>query len=94
MTPPVPRPGMGDHSAGLAVAGGIAAAPFERERTGMGQLVTGSLLRSGAYFIASDLMVAINGSEPRVSSSGDVQPASCLLSGRGREVVLAPRRPS
>ncbi len=46
---PYPRGGMGDHMTGLAAAGGVAAALFERERSGRGQLVSTSLLRLGAY---------------------------------------------
>jgi len=56
--PPVSRPGQGDHPTGLAAAAGIAAALYSRERTGSGQLVSTSLLRSGAYAIGSDLISA------------------------------------
>jgi crotonobetainyl-CoA:carnitine CoA-transferase CaiB-like acyl-CoA transferase len=37
--PPFQRGGMGDHTAGQSLAGGIAAALFHRERSGEGQLV-------------------------------------------------------
>lgn len=53
-TPPLQRGGMGDHSAGMAVAGGISAALFQRERTGNGQLVSTSLLRIGLYTLGWD----------------------------------------
>lgn len=56
--PPFQRGGMGDHNAGLALAGGISAALFKRERTGRGQLVSTSLLREGMYTISFDLAVA------------------------------------
>lgn len=56
--PPVSRPGQGDHPTGLAAAAGIAAALYSRERTGAGQLVSTSLIRSGAYAIGSDLVSA------------------------------------
>ncbi len=46
---PYPRGGTGDHMTGLATAGGVAAALYSRTKTGKGQLVTTSLLRSGAY---------------------------------------------
>ena len=49
---------MGDHGAGMSLAGGIAAALFERERTGRGQLVTTSLLRQGIYTLSFDLSIA------------------------------------
>jgi crotonobetainyl-CoA:carnitine CoA-transferase CaiB-like acyl-CoA transferase len=57
--PPFQRGGMGDHNAGLALAGGIAAALFRRERSGRGQLVTTSLLREGLYTLSFDLSVAV-----------------------------------
>lgn len=52
---PIQRSGMGDHFTGVAAAGMIGAALFERERTGRGQLVTTSLLRIAAYQVSSDL---------------------------------------
>lgn len=54
-TPPIVRGGMGDHPTGLALAGGIAAALFRRERTGEGQMVSTSLYRNGVYTIGYDL---------------------------------------
>src|SRR5262249_5651206 len=45
--PPFPRTAFGDHATALALAGGVAAALFARERTGRGGLVTTSLLRTG-----------------------------------------------
>jgi crotonobetainyl-CoA:carnitine CoA-transferase CaiB-like acyl-CoA transferase len=59
--PPVPRPGMGDHTTALAAAGGVAAALLARERTGQGQLVTTSLMRAGAYVLSSDLNSSLQG---------------------------------
>ena len=57
--PPFQRGGMGDHNAGLALAGGIAAALFRRAQSGKGQLVTTSLLREGLYTLSFDLSVAL-----------------------------------
>jgi crotonobetainyl-CoA:carnitine CoA-transferase CaiB-like acyl-CoA transferase len=57
--PPFQRGGMGDHTAGQSLAGGIAAALFARERSGKGQLVMTSLLRQGLYTISFDLSVAV-----------------------------------
>lgn len=51
---PTQRSGMGDHFAGMTVAGMISAALFHRERTGEGQLVSTSLLRVAAYQVSSD----------------------------------------
>jgi crotonobetainyl-CoA:carnitine CoA-transferase CaiB-like acyl-CoA transferase len=59
--PPVGRPGMGDHTAGLAAAAGVAAALYARERTGRGQHITTSLLRAGTYTLSSDLTSALQG---------------------------------
>ena len=57
--PPFQRGGMGDHTAGQSLAGGISAALFQRERSGKGQLVMTSLLRQGLYTISFDLSVAV-----------------------------------
>ena len=57
--PPFQRGGMGDHGAGLTLAGAISAALFHRERTGKGQLVSTSLLRHGVYTLSFDLAIAL-----------------------------------
>ncbi len=57
--PPHQRGGMGDHNAGLAAAGGICAALYNREKTGKGQIVSTSLLREGLYTLSFDLAVAL-----------------------------------
>jgi crotonobetainyl-CoA:carnitine CoA-transferase CaiB-like acyl-CoA transferase len=62
--PPVSRPGLGDHSTGLAMVGGIAGALFQAERTGRGTLVQTSLLRTGLYVLGSDLMAELAGAKP------------------------------
>ncbi len=49
------RGGFGDHVTGLSALSGIVAALFARERTGKGQVVEASLLRSGMYTIGWDL---------------------------------------
>lgn len=67
--PPYQRPGMGDHTTGLATLAGIMGALFDRERTGRGQLVSTSLLRTGLYFVGSDLNFALRsggGAIPKV----------------------------
>ena len=66
---PYQRGGMGDHLTGLAAAGGIAAALFERERTGEGQLVATSLLRAGMYQMGTDLNANVRLGLPTVPSS-------------------------
>ena len=57
--PPFQRGGMGDHGTGLAAAGAISAALFQRERSGKGQLVSTSLLRQGVYTLSFDLATAL-----------------------------------
>jgi crotonobetainyl-CoA:carnitine CoA-transferase CaiB-like acyl-CoA transferase len=54
-SPPFQRRGMGDHTAGMTMAGAVCAALVARARTGTGQLVTTSLYRQGAYTISFDL---------------------------------------
>jgi crotonobetainyl-CoA:carnitine CoA-transferase CaiB-like acyl-CoA transferase len=54
-TPPFQRGGMGDHAAGMTLAGAICAALLARGRTGAGQLVSTSLYRQGAYTVGFDL---------------------------------------
>jgi crotonobetainyl-CoA:carnitine CoA-transferase CaiB-like acyl-CoA transferase len=53
--PPIQRSAMGDHQTALAAAAMISAALLHRERTGAGQLVSTSLLRTAAYHIGADL---------------------------------------
>ena len=57
--PPMQRGAMGDHTAGMTLAAGIAAALLARERTGEGQLVTTSLLRVGAFVLGWDANAAV-----------------------------------
>jgi crotonobetainyl-CoA:carnitine CoA-transferase CaiB-like acyl-CoA transferase len=52
--PPFPRTAFGDHATALALAAGIGAALFARERSGRGRLVTTSLLRTGLYILGAD----------------------------------------
>ena len=54
----VPGPGFGDSQAGLALAGGLAAALFHRERTGEALVVDSSLLASGTWAMQAALMGA------------------------------------
>ncbi len=56
---PFQRGGMGDHSVAMTGAAMICAALVARERTGVGDLVSASLLRQGAYTIGFDVNVAL-----------------------------------
>jgi len=53
--PPTQRPAMGDHPAGLSLAGAIAAALYHRERSGQGQEVHVSLFQAGLWMMATDI---------------------------------------
>ena len=53
-----PRPAFGDHSGSMAVAYGIAAALFNRERTGEGALVENSLLSTALWMLSGDITYA------------------------------------
>jgi crotonobetainyl-CoA:carnitine CoA-transferase CaiB-like acyl-CoA transferase len=63
---PYQRGGMGDHMAGLAAAGAVAAALFARERTGEGQLVSTSLLRIGMYMLGWDINMSLRLGVPTI----------------------------
>jgi crotonobetainyl-CoA:carnitine CoA-transferase CaiB-like acyl-CoA transferase len=52
---------MGDHTTAVNAAAGICAALLARSRTGTGQRVSTSLLRTGVYFNGSDLAVLARG---------------------------------
>ncbi len=51
---PQQRGGMGDHMTGLSGAAAVSAALFSRERTGVGQRVAVSLVRTGVYMMGWD----------------------------------------
>jgi crotonobetainyl-CoA:carnitine CoA-transferase CaiB-like acyl-CoA transferase len=53
--PPSQRPAMGDHPAGLSLAGAVCAALYHRERTGEGQEIHLSLFHMGIWMMATDI---------------------------------------
>jgi len=53
--PPVQRGGMGDHTTAITAAGAVCAALTARGRTGRGQHVVTSLLRTGMYVVGWDV---------------------------------------
>jgi crotonobetainyl-CoA:carnitine CoA-transferase CaiB-like acyl-CoA transferase len=63
-TPPFQRGGMGDHMAGMTLAGAVCAALVARGRTGKGQLVSTSLYRQGAYTVSFDLNTFLMTGQP------------------------------
>ena len=48
------RGGFGDHVTAMTLVSGVMAALYQRERTGRGQLVSTSLLRTGLYCVGWD----------------------------------------
>jgi crotonobetainyl-CoA:carnitine CoA-transferase CaiB-like acyl-CoA transferase len=57
--PPSQRPAMGDHPAGLSLAGAVCAALYHRERTGDGQEIHLSLFQSGLWMMATDVQTCL-----------------------------------
>jgi len=57
--PPTQRPAMGDHPAGLSLAGAVCAALYHRERTGEGQEIHLSLYQMGLWMMATDIEVCL-----------------------------------
>lgn len=47
-----PAPGLGDHNAGVFLAGGVSAALFKKHSTGKGEKVTVSLLQTAIYGVS------------------------------------------
>lgn len=90
--PPFQRGGMGDHNTGLAAAGAVSAALFERTKSGQGQLVSTSLFREGMYTIGFDLNTKLMwgsdiGNNDRRSASSPTANNYRLGDGRGIWVV-------
>jgi crotonobetainyl-CoA:carnitine CoA-transferase CaiB-like acyl-CoA transferase len=85
--PPALRGGLGDHVAGLATLSGILAALLERERSGKGQVVETSLLRTGIYCLGWDLGIQlqfdkVRPTDPRESTINPM--VNCYRSGDDR----------
>ena len=57
--PPQQRGGMGDHTTALSAVGAVCAALVARQRTGRGQLVSTSLLRTGMYVLGWDMNIRL-----------------------------------
>jgi len=62
-----PRPALGDHTGGMYIAFGMAAALFNRERTGQGSVVEISLLASAMWTLSSDVATAKHLSETELA---------------------------
>jgi crotonobetainyl-CoA:carnitine CoA-transferase CaiB-like acyl-CoA transferase len=78
---------MGDHTAGMTLAGGIAAALLARSKSGRGQLVTTSLLRVGAFVMGWDTNAALRlgiKAWPMTRTTAPNPVISCYRAGDGR----------
>ncbi len=88
MTPPggplvMQRAAMGDGPSGALLAGGVAAALFQRERTGTGSVVDVALLGTAVWTLAPDLVAtSILGTDPEPLNAG--KPLSSPLIGSYR----------
>lgn len=76
--PPFQRGGMGDHMAGMTLAGAICAALVARARTGTGQLVSTSLYRQGAYTVSFDLTTFLITGNPIAIGQREVMGNPCM----------------
>jgi crotonobetainyl-CoA:carnitine CoA-transferase CaiB-like acyl-CoA transferase len=56
--PVMQRAAFGDSTGGMTIAGGIAAALFRRERTGVASVVDISLLSTGMWVLSADIVAA------------------------------------
>ncbi len=89
--PPQQRGGMGDHTTALGAAGAICAALLGRERSGVGQLVSTSLLRTGLYILGWDVNTRLRfgRSEPPYDRSNAPNPIiNCYRCGDDRWLWL------
>ncbi|MED5810848.1 CoA transferase [Mycolicibacterium sp. 050232] len=65
---PQPGPAYGDSIGGMTIAGGIAAALFERERTGLARVVDISLLGVGVWASGVAVNAALASGEPWIAN--------------------------
>jgi crotonobetainyl-CoA:carnitine CoA-transferase CaiB-like acyl-CoA transferase len=85
--PPQQRGGMGDHTTAVTAVSAICAALVARQRTGEGQFVAASLLRTGVYVLGWDVNTRLR--LGRVESPYDRRTipnpvVNCYRSGDGR----------
>ena len=64
------RGAMGDRNGAMALAFGIAASLFKRNRTERGTVVDVSLLGTAMWTLSSDVLAALQGQRPRAMSGG------------------------
>ena len=75
---PLPGPAFGDIQSGAHLAGGIAAALFQRERTGKGAIVDVSLLGSGLWALQPTIAGAHASGQDRLAPLDRRHPANPL----------------
>ncbi len=63
-SPPHARPGQGDHTTAIAFFGALMTGLWTRDRTGEGQVVESTLLRTASFTIGLDLANALIDGEP------------------------------
>jgi crotonobetainyl-CoA:carnitine CoA-transferase CaiB-like acyl-CoA transferase len=89
---PLPGPAYGDMQGGAHLAGGIAAALFERERTGRARVVDVSLLGTGMWTLAPHVAAAdlygIDAIAPPVHDAVPNPISSSYATSDGRAVML------
>ena len=83
--PPYQRGAMGDHTAGMTGAGGVAAALFARERTGRGQLVATSLYRIGIFTIGWDVNMRLRMGLPTTPLTRETVPNPMISAYRTKD---------
>jgi crotonobetainyl-CoA:carnitine CoA-transferase CaiB-like acyl-CoA transferase len=89
----LPGPAYGDIQSGAHLAGGIAAALFQRERTGKGAIVDVSLLGSGLWALQPTIAGAYSSGQERLAPLDRSRPANPLWNvyrtGDGRFLALS-----
>ena len=90
---PVAQPGgIGDHSAGMALAFGVSAALFKRTQTGQGALIDVSLLATAMSMFSTDVVAALAGTpmEPSAGRAPMINPLSGIYrTSDGRHIQIA-----
>ena len=86
------RPGFGDLAGGMSIAGGIAAALLQRERTGVAPIVDVSLLGLAMWVLSPDIVASgLYGGDPMPRFSHHASPnplVGVYATGDGRHVSL------
>lgn len=83
--PPYQRGAMGDHTAGITGAAGVAAALFARTRTGRGQMISTSLLRLGIFTVGWDTNITLRMGIPAIPMTRMGTPNPMISCYRGRD---------